>query len=131
MTLHTSPTQLHHCCYLFRFAWLIKVRIIVVLHPVSSCWYNHLCFLFFFFLTLNPTVVPTAEVRILSQKRMDYCCVSHGQFFSPWISTTNRTILLCYRSYKLQQGGSENNVKSHSRWWSSKKWCYPLYLWVW
>ena len=31
LTLQTSLTQLYHCCFLFRFAWLIKVRIIVVL----------------------------------------------------------------------------------------------------
>ena len=31
LTLQTSPTQWHHCCFLFRFAWLIKVSSIVVL----------------------------------------------------------------------------------------------------
>ena len=31
LTLQTSPTQWHHCCLLFLFAWLIRVKIIVVL----------------------------------------------------------------------------------------------------
>ena len=38
LTLQTSPTKFHHCCFLFWFAWLIKVRSIFVLHSVSSCW---------------------------------------------------------------------------------------------
>ena len=38
LKLQTSPTQLHYYCFLFRFSLLIKVRIIVVLHPVSSFW---------------------------------------------------------------------------------------------
>ena len=66
LTLQTSPTQLHHCCLLFRFAWLIKVISIVVLHLVSSCWYAYLWFMFFFFFPLNNTVVPTAGVRLIS-----------------------------------------------------------------
>ena len=37
LTLQTSPKQLHHCCFVFRFALLIKVRSGVVLQPVSSC----------------------------------------------------------------------------------------------
>ena len=28
-------------------------------------------------------VLPTAEVRLLSQQGMDYCCVYHGQLFLP------------------------------------------------
>ena len=83
LKLQTSPTQLHYYCFLFRFSLLIKVRIIVVLHPVSSCWYAHLWFVFFFCLPLNPTVVPAAEVRLLSQQGMDYCCVYHGEMFLP------------------------------------------------
>ena len=83
LTLHTSSTQLQHCCSLFRFAWLIKVRSIIMLHPVSSCWYAHLCLIFCFCLPLNPTVVPTAEVIMLSQQRMDHCCVYYGQMFIP------------------------------------------------
>ena len=50
-------------------------------NPVSSCWYAHLCFIFCFYLTLNSTAVPTAEVRLISQQGMDYCCVYHGQMF--------------------------------------------------
>ena len=30
LTLQTSPTQLHHCCFLFIFSWLIKLSSIVV-----------------------------------------------------------------------------------------------------
>ena len=52
-------------------------------NPVSSCWYAHLCFIFCFCFSLNPTVVLTAEVRLLSQQVMDYCCVYHGQLFLP------------------------------------------------
>ena len=72
LTLHTSPTQLHQCCFLFRFYLLVKVRRIVVLHSVSYCWYAHLCFIFCLYLPLNTTVVPTSEVRLISQRGMDY-----------------------------------------------------------
>ena len=34
LTLQTSPNQWHHCCFLFRFAWFIMVRSIVVLQSV-------------------------------------------------------------------------------------------------
>ena len=52
-------------------------------NPVSSCWYNHLCFIFCFCLPLNPTLVTTTEVILLSQQGMDYCCVYHGLNFLP------------------------------------------------
>ena len=52
-------------------------------NTVSSCWYAQLCFIFCFYLPLNPTVVPTAEVRLLSQRGMDYCCVYQVQVFLP------------------------------------------------
>ena len=54
-----------------------------MLHPVSSYWYYHLWIIFWFCLPLNHTVVPTAEVRLISQRVMDYCCVYHGQLFLP------------------------------------------------
>ena len=54
-----------------------------MLHPVSSCWYAHLCFIFYFCLPLNPTVVPTAEVRLIYQRGMDYCFVYNGELFLP------------------------------------------------
>ena len=54
-------------------------------NPVSSCWYAHLCFIFCFIfcfcLLLNPTVVTTAEVRLIYQQGMDYCCIYHGHMF--------------------------------------------------
>ena len=50
---------------------------------MSYCWYAHLCFIFCFCLPLNLTVVPTSEMRLLSQIGMDYCCVYHGQLFLP------------------------------------------------
>ena len=81
LTLQNTPNQLYHCCFFFRFYWLIKVRSIVVLHPVSSCWYDKICLLFCFCLPLNLTVAPTAEVRLISQRGMGYCCVYHGQIF--------------------------------------------------
>ena len=80
MTLQTSPTQLQHRCFIFWFAWLIKVRSIVVLHPLLS-WYSHLCFLFYLYFPLNPTMVPTSEVILIPQKRMTYCFICHGQLF--------------------------------------------------
>ena len=52
-------------------------------HPVSSCWYAHLCFLFWFCFSLNPTLVPKSEVRLFSQLGMDYCCVYHSHLFIP------------------------------------------------
>ena len=52
-------------------------------NPVSSCWCAHLWFIFFFCLSINTTVVPTEEVRLISQRVMDYCCVYHGQLFIP------------------------------------------------
>ena len=79
LTLQTSPTQLHHCCFLFRFALLIKLSSSVVLHPVTSCWYAHLCLCF----PLNATVIPTAEVRLISQRGIAYCCVYHVKIFLP------------------------------------------------
>ena len=54
-----------------------------MLHPVSICWCAHLCFIFCFCLPLSPTVLPTAEVRIFSQRGMGYCCVYHGQLILP------------------------------------------------
>ena len=54
-----------------------------MLHPVSYCWYAHICFLFCFYFPLNPTVAPTAEVILISQKVMAYCCVYCGQLFLP------------------------------------------------
>ena len=69
--------------FLFRFIWLIKVRSIVVLQSSVILLVRspllHLCFCFL----LNPTVAPTAEVRLLSQKGMGYCCVYQGQLFLP------------------------------------------------
>ena len=69
--------------FIFIFLWLIKVRIIVVLHPVSYCCYAQLCFLFCLCLPLNPTLLPTSELRRLSQRVMAYCCVYHAQLFLP------------------------------------------------
>ena len=48
---------------------------------MSSCWYSQLCFLFCIFWPLKPIVAPTAEVILLSQRVIDYCCVSHYQLF--------------------------------------------------
>ena len=83
LTLQTSPTQMHHFCFLFRFSWLIKLRSIVVLHPVSSFWCAHLFLVFCFCFPLNIIVVPTAEVRLVSQRGMDYFCVYHNHMFLP------------------------------------------------
>ena len=82
-TLQTSPTQLHHCCLLFRFAWLIKISNIVVLHPLSYCWCAYNFFIFCFCLPLNLTVVPTVHVRLLSQQEMGYCCIYRSDIFPP------------------------------------------------
>ena len=68
---------------LFWFSWMIKSSIIVVLHTVSYCWYTHLFFIFCFCLPLNPTVVYTEEVILLSQRWILYCCVSCDQMFLP------------------------------------------------
>ena len=54
-----------------------------MLHTVSSCWYAHGYFIFFFCLPLNNTVVPTSEVRLIYQRGMDYFCVYQGQLFLP------------------------------------------------
>ena len=54
-----------------------------MLHIVSYCWYDHLCFILFFYFTPNPTVVPAAEVILLSKPVMDYFCVYNGQLFIP------------------------------------------------
>ena len=83
LTLQTPPTQLRHCCLLFWFAWFIKLRSIVVLYPVSYCWHTQFCFLCCFCLPLNTTVVPTAEVRLLSQWWMAYCFVYNGHMVVP------------------------------------------------
>ena len=83
LTLQTLPTQWRHCCFIFWFAWLIKVSSIFCYNPVSSFWYGHLCFIFCLWLPLNPTVVPTAEVRLISQQGMGYWCVYHGHMFLP------------------------------------------------
>ena len=52
-------------------------------NPESSGWYAHLCFIFYSCLPLNPTVVPTSEVILISQRGMDYCCVYCGRMFLP------------------------------------------------
>ena len=83
LTLYTSSTQLYHYYSLFRFAWLVKVRSIVVLHTVPSCWYAHLFFLLCSCFPLNLTVVPTLKLILIYQQGMAYCCVYHGQLFLP------------------------------------------------
>ena len=62
--------------------------------PVSSCWYSHFWFIFCFCLPLNPTVIPTSEVILLSQRDLDYCCVYHGQLFLPGFLLQKNTILV-------------------------------------
>ena len=52
-----------------------------MLHIVSSCWYAQIFLLFCFCLPLTPTVLPISEIRLLSQRGMAYCCVSHSQLF--------------------------------------------------
>ena len=54
-----------------------------MLHPLVYCCYDHLCFIFLFCLPLNPTLVPTAEVRLISQRGIYYYCVYHIQLFLP------------------------------------------------
>ena len=83
LSLQTSPTQLQQCWFLFRFEFFIKLRSIAMFHPVSSCWYAHLWFLVRLCFSLNTKVVPTAEVGLLSQIVMAYCCVSRGKTFLP------------------------------------------------
>ena len=100
--MKTSPTQLHQCCFFFLLLLLIKVRIIVVLHPVSSCWYSHLFLLIFFCLTINNKVVLTLEVGLFSQRGMAYSCVSHGQLFLPGF-------LLLIEPYSLVSGAIKCN----------------------
>ena len=118
LTLQTSPTQWHHCCFLLRFAWLIKVRIVVVLQ-FSDIFLvrSSLLRILLLFATqyYNGThsrgdTAPTTRNGLL-------LCISRSDFPS-WISPTNIILFLCSRSYLLQQGGSDNHFKCHSRWWS-------------
>ena len=117
LTLQTSLTQLNHCCFLFRFGQLIKVRIIVVLQ--SSLLFLArsplLHFLLLFAIELysgtqsrGETALPTRNGLLVYISRSDV---------SFWVYPTNRTLLLCYRIYQLQQGEYENNLRCHSRWW--------------
>ena len=131
LTLQTSPTQLRLCCFLYIFSSLIKVSSIVVLHPLSYCWYAHLCFIFCFFFS-NQSYIGThsrGDTAIPTRNGL-FLCISWSDIYS-CLSPTTRIIFLCSSSYQMQQGGSENNVKYHSRQWSSKKWCNPFDLGVW
>ena len=50
---------------------------------MTYCLYAHLCFIFSLCFPINTTVVPTADVILLSEQGMDYCCVYLGQLFLP------------------------------------------------
>ena len=131
LTLHISPTQLQHYCFLFRFAWLIKVRSILVLHPVSSFWYDHLCFIFLLlFTTQSYSGIHSIGDTDLPTRNGLFLCISRSAIYS-WISSTNITLFLCSRRYQLQQWGYKNHVKSHSIWWSSNQWCSTFDLGLW
>ena len=117
LTLQNSPTQWHHCCFIFRFSWLIEVRIIVLLQSsIIFLLRSPLIRILRIFATQSysgthsrgETDLPTSNVSLL--------CISRSDV-SYWFSTTNRTLFLCCRSYQLQQGGPDNHFKSHSIWW--------------
>ena len=110
LTLQTSPTQWHYCCFLFRFAWLINVRIIVVLKSSFILLVlSPLLHLLLLFDTRSysgthsicDTVLPTRNGLLL--------CISRSAL-SSWIYPTNIILLLCSRSYQLQQWGFGSTI---------------------
>ena len=126
LTLQNSPTQWHHCCFLFRFSWLVKVRSIVVLQSsVILLVLSPLLHILLLFSTqsyngthrIGETALPTRNGLLLFISRLAV---------SSWLYPTNRTLLFFSRSYQLLHWGSDNHIKCHSRWWSSKQWCSPL-----
>ena len=131
LTLQTSPTQFHHRCFLFRFAWLIKVKSIVVLHSsVILLVRSPLLHLLLLFSTQSYSGTPSRGETTLPTRNGVLLCISWWAV-SSWLSPNNRTLFLCSRSYQLQQGGSDNHGKCHSRGWSSKQWCSHFELGVW
>ena len=131
LTLQNSPTQWNHCCFLFLSPWLIKVRSIVVLQ-YSVILLLRSPFIHILLILYNQSYSGTnSRCETYPQKRNRLLlCISQSDV-SSWVYPTNITIFLCYRRYKLQQGGSNNNVKCHSRWWSENQWSSPLDLGVW
>ena len=116
LTLQTSPTQFHHCCFLFRVILLIKLRSIVVLRSVSSCLvHSPLLNFFLLFATQYYSGTYSRVDTDISTRNGLLLCISRWAVYS-WISPTNITIFLCSSIYQLQKGGSDNHVKSHSRW---------------
>ena len=131
LTLQTSPTQWHHCCFLFRFSWLIKVRSIFLLQSsVVFLVHSHLIHIFLLFATQSYIVTHSRGDNDLPPSNGLLLCISRSSV-SSWIFPTNRTLFLCSRSYQLQQGGADNHVNCHSIWWWSKQWCCPFYLGMW
>ena len=70
---------------------------ILLLVSTQSCSGTH---------SIGETALPTGNGLLL--------CISRSAV-SYWISPTNRIIFLCSRRYLLKQGGSDNDVKCHSR----------------
>ena len=115
LALQTSSTQWHHCCFIFRFAWFIKVVSIVVLQSSAILLVRSplLCLLLMF-ATQSYSGTHIRGETALQKTNGLFLCISRSDV-SSWISPTNRIIFLCYRSYQLQQVGSDNHVKCHSR----------------
>ena len=115
LKLHTSPTHWHPCCFPFRFAWLIKVRSIVVLQSsVILLVRSPLLHLLLLFSTQSYSGTHNRGDTALPTKNGLLLCISRPAV-SSWIYPTNRTFFLCSRRYQLQQGGSDYHVKCHSR----------------
>ena len=131
LTLHTSPTQWHHCCFLFRFPWMIKVSSIVVLqYSVIFLVHSPLLRILLLFATQSYSGTNIWCNTALPTRNWFFLCISRSDV-SSWLSTTNRTLLLCSRIYQLQQVVSDNHAKCYSRWWSSNQWFSPFNLVVW
>ena len=131
LTLQNSPTQWNHCYILFRFSWLIKVKIIVVLqYSVILLVRSHLLHLFILFATQSYGGTHSRGETALPIRNGLLLCISRSDV-SSCIYPTDITLLLCSRRYQLQQVGSDNHVKCHSQWWSSNQWCSPFDLVVW
>ena len=114
LTLQTSPTQCHHYCSPFRFSWLIKIRIIVVLQSsVIFLVLSPLVHLLLLFVTQSYSGTHSRCETALPMRNGLLLCISRSSV-SSWLYPTNRTVFFRSRSYQLQQGGSENRVKCHS-----------------
>ena len=95
LTMQTSPTQWHHCCFLFRFELLIKVMSIFVLHSsVIMLVLSPLLHILLMFSIRSYSGPPRRGETALPTRNGLLLCISRSAV-SSWFFSTNITLFLC------------------------------------